>query len=110
MADESAPFTAVPYAVAGEGVRIAVRLTPKARRNRIGPVARDAEGAFAFKAQVTAPPEAGKANAALVKLVAKKLGVAKSRVSIAAGATSRRKILQVAGDTRALFATLNTWE
>lgn len=96
--------------MSGDGVRIAIRLTPKASRNRIGPISRDATGAAAFKAQVTAPPEDGKANAALVKLVAKKLSVAKSRISIAIGATSRRKILLVAGDARALVAKLETWE
>ncbi len=93
----------------GDGVRIALRLTPKASRNRIGPMARDADGAAAFKAQVTAPPEDGKANAALIKLLAKKLGVAKSRISIARGATSRRKLLHVAGDSRALMAQLESW-
>ncbi len=109
MANDSPPFAAAPYEVAGDGVRIALRLTPKASRNRIGPVAREADGATAFKAQVTAPPEDGKANAALVKLVAKKLGVAKSRIAIARGATSRRKILHVAGDARALMAQLESW-
>ncbi|MHA1569924.1 MAG: DUF167 domain-containing protein [Alphaproteobacteria bacterium] len=95
---------------ARNGVRIAVRLTPKASRSRIGPIAREADGAAAFKARVTAPPQDGKANAALIKLLAKKLGVAKTKVSIASGATSRRKILHVAGDARALMAQLNTWE
>ena len=90
-------------------MRIAVRLTPRARRNRIGPMAREADGTAAFKAQVTAPPEAGKANAALIKLVAKKLGVAKSYVSVASGAGSRRKILHVAGDSRALLAQRDPW-
>ncbi len=89
-------------------MRIAVRLTPKASRNRIGPAAREADGAATFKAQVTAPPEDGKANAALVKLLAKKLGVAKSRIAIARGATSRRKILHVAGDSRVLMARLES--
>ncbi len=95
--------------MARDGVRIAVRLTPKASRNRIGPMVRETDGATAFKAQVTAPPEDGKANAALIKLVAKKLGVAKSYISIARGATSRRKLLRVAGDSRALMAQLESW-
>lgn len=69
----------------------------------------EADGARAFKIQVTAPPEDGKANAAVVKLVAKKLGVAKSRVSVAVGATSRRKVLHVEGETGALLERLALW-
>jgi uncharacterized protein YggU (UPF0235/DUF167 family) len=48
--------------------------------------------------RVTAPPVAGAANEALVRLVAKELGVKRSAVSIAAGATGRRKRVEVALD------------
>ncbi len=90
-------------------MRIAIRLTPRAGRNAIGAPVADADGGMAFRAQVTTPPEAGKANAALVKLVAKRLGVAKSRISVATGAASRRKVLHVEGDTDELMRRLADW-
>jgi uncharacterized protein (TIGR00251 family) len=47
--------------------------------------------------RVTAPPVEGKANAALVKLVAKRAGVARSRVSVVRGERSRDKVVRVQG-------------
>ena len=47
--------------------------------------------------RVTAPPVEGKANAALVKLVAKRAGVARSRVSVVRGERSRDKVVRVEG-------------
>jgi len=59
-----------------------------------------------LKVRVRVAPEDGKANAALVALLAKTLRVAKSQVSIAAGATSRLKMVDVSGDARMLAAQL----
>ncbi|MBK5232679.1 MAG: DUF167 domain-containing protein [Thermoleophilia bacterium] len=70
--------------------RIKVRLQPRASSNEIV-----GERGGAIVVRVTAPPVDGKANAALVKLVAKKLGVAKSKVKIVQGETSRDKLLEV---------------
>ena len=56
---------------------------------------------------VTAVPEAGRANEALIKLLAKQWGVAKSSISLVAGATDRNKILHVAGDAGDLMARLS---
>jgi len=75
------------------GSRLAVRLTPKASRDGIGPVALDADGLAVLKAQVTTVPEDGKANAALIALLSKRFKLAKSRFTITAGATDRRKTL-----------------
>ena len=47
--------------------------------------------------RVTEPPVEGRANAALVKLIAKRAGVAKGRVSIVRGARSRDKLVRVEG-------------
>ena len=84
------------------GGRLAVRLTPRARVRRIEGVVRDADGRPALKVAVDAPPVDGKANAALIALVASSLGVAKSAVSLAAGASGRRKLLMVEGDLATL--------
>lgn len=75
-----------------------MRLTPRARGRRVEGVVRDADGRAALKVAVDAPPVDGKANAALIALVASSLGVAKSAVSLAAGAGGRHKLLMVEGD------------
>jgi len=79
-------------------IRLAVRLTPNGGRNAIDGLEPDGEGGMLLKARVTAIPEKGKANKALIALVAKSLGIAKSSVSLASGETSRKKILRIDGD------------
>lgn len=91
------------------GLRFAVRLTPKASRSRIDGVALDADGGRVLKVAVTAVPEDGKANAALIALLAKQWKVPKSAISITAGATDRRKTLFVSGDGEALRRRLEQW-
>ena len=81
-----------------DALRLAVRLTPKASRNALQGVAEDADGGAVIKAQVTAVPENGKANAALCKLLSKDLKVPKSAITIVAGATDRRKTLRIEAD------------
>lgn len=71
------------------GTEIAVRVTPKAARNK---VLRD--GAV-VRVYVTVVPEGGKANAAVVKLLSKALGVPKSRLELIRGATARDKTFRV---------------
>ncbi|MBU6474183.1 MAG: DUF167 domain-containing protein [Alphaproteobacteria bacterium] len=88
------------------GLRFAVRLTPKGGRDKIDGWSAGADGRPHLKARVSAPPEAGKANAALIALLAKTLGVAKSAVAIAGGETSRLKQVDVAGDADYLRARL----
>ncbi|MGC9417451.1 MAG: DUF167 domain-containing protein [Rhodovulum sp.] len=73
------------------GTEIALRVTPKASRNRIV-----AEGDM-LRVYVTVVPEDGKANAAVLKLLAKALGVPKSRLEIARGHTARDKVIRVLG-------------
>ena len=74
---------------------IEVHVQPKASRNRI--VTQDGK----VKVYVTAAPERGRANKAVVEVVALRLGVPKSAVSIISGARSRTKLLAVEGPTEA---------
>jgi uncharacterized protein len=76
----------------GRGCRIDVRLQPGARRDRIVGL----HGAR-LKMTVTAPPERGKANDALARLLADALQVPASRVRVVAGFTSRDKTLRIDG-------------
>jgi uncharacterized protein (TIGR00251 family) len=72
---------------------LSVRLTPRADRDAIVLV----PGGGTIQARVTAPPVDGQANAALVKLLAKALGVPKSRVSVVRGLSARDKVVRVDG-------------
>lgn len=71
------------------GAVFAVRVTPKASRDRI---TADGDG---WRVYVTSVPEDGKANAAVQKLLAKALGVAKTRLVLTQGATSREKVFRL---------------
>ena len=76
-------------------MRLAVRLTPRGGRDAIEGFAEDEAGRPVLKARVAAPPVEGEANAALIKLIAKTLGVPKGAVRLAAGETARLKMLDI---------------
>ncbi len=88
------------------GVRLRVRLTPRASRDALGALERLADGNEVMIAHVRALPADGAANAALTRLVAECLGVARSKVDVVSGHTSRVKVLHVEGDGAALAAAL----
>ncbi|GAB3118135.1 DUF167 domain-containing protein [Novispirillum itersonii] len=92
-----------PLFPAAGGVRLHVRLTPKASRDAIQGLADEADGGQVLKASVTAVPEDGKANAALIQLLSKAWKLPKSGFEIIAGATDRRKTLLIHGDTQTLL-------
>ena len=96
----------VPWSRTTTGLRLTVRLTPRGGRNALGGVRRDQAGRAQLLARVASPPVDGAANAALVKLVAKTLGVSKSAVAITSGETARIKTLEIAGDPAVLEQAL----
>ena len=98
-----------PVAAVRGGVGVTVRLTPKAARNRIGPVEKDAAGRAYLKIAVTAPPESGKANKALIALLAKEWKMAKGGITIKTGARGRNKTVFLAGDPKVLMGKLRDW-
>lgn len=71
---------------------LTVRLTPRADRDAIAGIR---DGVVAVR--VSAPPVDGQANAALIKVLAKALGVPKSRLSIVRGQAARDKLVRVDG-------------
>lgn len=97
-----------PFAASAEGIRVAVRLTPRAGRTRVEGVAEDAGGTV-VKVAVAEPPEKGRANAALLEALAEEWRLPKSAFKIAAGARARRKTVLVAGDPAALLKRLEGW-
>ncbi len=76
------------------GVTFAVKVHPRAKKNAITGQVGDV-----LKLALTAPPVNGKANAACIDFFAKLLNVPRSSVTIAAGQTSRNKIIRVTGLT-----------
>ncbi|MCE2510851.1 MAG: DUF167 domain-containing protein [Alphaproteobacteria bacterium] len=90
-------------------LHVDVQLNPKARHNRIEGVVADAEGDALLKISVTAAPEDGKANAALIRLLAREWGLPKGRIALVRGEKSRRKRLHMAGPAEALATQLDAW-
>ncbi len=96
------------YRADKDGLVITARVSPKASRNAVQG-SMDTPDGQALKIAVTAPPDKGKANAAVAALLAKAFGVAKSSVAVVAGETDRRKVLRVSGDPAALSAIAQQW-
>jgi uncharacterized protein (TIGR00251 family) len=88
----------LPFAMARDGMRLAVRLTPRAGANRVLGLVEDGRGGRAVKASVTAPPVDGEANAALIQLLARQLGLRQTDLAIATGSRGRSKMVEIHGD------------
>ncbi|WP_440983866.1 DUF167 domain-containing protein [Shinella sumterensis] len=88
-------------------VRLSVRLTPNGGRDAVEGWETGADGESYLKARVSDPPDKGKANKALIALVAKAAGVAKSAVSLVSGDTQRKKILRIEGDPEDIVLRLD---
>lgn len=76
---------------------LAVRLTPRGGREGVDGWAADSEGRPYLKVRVASAPVEGEANAALIAFIAKSLGIPKSAVRLASGATARVKRLEIDG-------------
>jgi uncharacterized protein len=97
---------APPWTAGADGVVISVRLTPRGGRDAIEGIAQLADGRSVLKVRVRAPASEGEANAALVKLIAKTLGVGVREVSLVAGASARLKRVKINGAGALLAAAL----
>jgi len=76
------------------GVRFAVKVHPRAKKNAI-----TGEVGGALKVSLTTPPVEGRANQACIEFFAKLLRVPRSSVTIASGLSSRNKVIRVMGIT-----------
>jgi len=86
-----------------------VRLTPKAGRDGIEGLKPTADGGMEMAVKVTAVPENGKANEALLRLLAKTLKLPVSSFSLVAGATDRHKQILIGGDGAVIATLLAPW-
>jgi uncharacterized protein (TIGR00251 family) len=75
-----------------ESVRVRIRVQPRASRTEIV-----GEHDGALKVRVAAPPVDGAANEELVRFIAKRMGVAQSRVRVTTGETGRSKVIEIDG-------------
>ena len=99
----------LPLQPTNDGVQLNVQVTPKAAANKIGKVITDAKGVNILKVYVTAAPEDGKANAAVIKLLAKTWKLTKSDFEIIRGLTDRRKVIHIHGDSDWLMKYLKVY-
>ncbi len=91
-----------PWRETGEGIELAVRVTPRGGGDRVTGVVEDAAGGRWLAVRIAAPAEGGRANAAVRRLLARGFGVPVSAVELLAGATSRRKRFRIRGAAVAL--------
>ncbi|MEX1035179.1 MAG: DUF167 family protein [Sneathiella sp.] len=99
----------MPLRLRDDGVLLDIRLTPGTAHNRIEGVFVDGEGQPCLKVKVTAIPENGKANAALVKLMSKSTKHGRGTFEIVSGKLDRNKTLLVRGDPAAIEAEFRKW-
>lgn len=94
------------WQVTGEGLLLAIRLTPRGGRDGLDGIETLADGCQVLRMRVRAPPSEGEANAALVACLAKLFELPRSRITLVAGASARRKRVMLSGDGAALLARL----
>ena len=102
---------ALPCTAHADGVRLAVRLTPRAARSGLDGLVAGADGRVAVQLRVAAPPVEGAANAALIAYLAQAqaLALRRGEIRIVSGETARRKMVALAGDPVALSGRIGTW-
>ena len=92
------------------GIRITVRVTPRAARSEVRGIETDAAGSRQLAVRVQAPPDGGRANAEVVRLLARRWGVAPRDLALVGGRTARRKVLRLEGPCEVLARTLREVE
>lgn len=107
-ADAGKPTGLGPFTATAEGLRLAVLAQPRARRAELAGLVEGPDGPR-LKVRVTAPPEDGKANAAIVALLAKAWRLPKSAIRLELGAGDRRKVFLLAGDPQSLAREARGW-
>jgi uncharacterized protein (TIGR00251 family) len=88
------------------GLILALRVTPKSARDEVTGLYRGADGEAALAVKVTAPPDKGKANKAVIALLAAWAGLPKSAFEVVTGETDRRKSVLVSGNPARLQALI----
>jgi uncharacterized protein (TIGR00251 family) len=101
-------FSNGPLIEVSDGVRVPIHLQPRGRVDRVIGVAAAAGGGRVIKVSVKEPAEDGRANEALLQLLARTWQLPRSDLAIVAGAASRQKIVHISGDPRQLLEHLTS--
>jgi uncharacterized protein (TIGR00251 family) len=88
------------------GLLLALRVTPGAARDEVTGLRAEADGTSLLAVKVTAPPDKGKANKAVIALLARWSGLPRSAFTLVAGETDRRKSILVSGNPAGLQALI----
>ena len=94
------------WRVSGEAVLLSLRVTPRSSRDAVEGVETLSDGRSVLKARVRAVPEDGKANEALLRLLAKALEVPFRALTLSSGATGRTKVIRIEASPEAVVARL----
>ena len=97
-----------PWRVSGDAVLLSLRLTPKSSKDAVEGIEALSDGRRVLKARVRAVPEDGKANEALLRLLAKWLDLPIRALSLSSGASGRTKVIRIEGPAQAVAARLKT--
>jgi uncharacterized protein len=92
------------------GARVSLKVRPRAPSSGVQGVEVDAAGRTHLAVRVSAPAEAGKANAALIRLLAKRWRMPQGALEVVSGAGARRKVLHIHGAPSELIARLRAIE
>jgi len=95
--------------VAPDRLVLTLRVTPRGGAARIDGLGHDADGNSFLKLRVSEAPEKGKANTAVIKLLAAEWKLPRSCLNIVAGAGDRNKRLEITGNPQALYENIALW-
>ena len=96
-----------PWRVSGDAILLSLRLTPKSSKDAVEGVETLSDGRSVLKARVRAVPEDGKANEALLRLLAKTLDLPIRTLSLSSGASGRTKVIRIEGVAEDVVARLD---
>jgi uncharacterized protein (TIGR00251 family) len=101
-------LTALPCKSTAEGILLFLRVTPRAGTDRIAGLWQDADGKMSLQVKVRTQPEKGKANEAVIALLAESFGLPRSALSVMSGGTSRLKTIRIDAPPRKIEQTLRS--
>jgi uncharacterized protein len=102
-------FDPSPFRLAADGLRIRVHAKPGGRSDCVDGLRPQADGGVALSVTIRAAAEDGKANAAIIKLLAGEWGLPSASLRLVGGARDRRKSFHLAGEPKILLARLEGW-
>lgn len=93
----------LPITIYDDRILLNVKVTPKASKSRFGNIFNNSVKIF-----VTAAPESGQANKAVIELISGALKISKSSIRISKGLTDQNKIIEIIGDPKLIVKLLLT--